>query len=116
MARLMYLTLGVVVAIAISPASAQTNGKASSRFRLLTGVVTAVSASSLTVGLGRNEIRFHVDSSTRLLASGKKTGPRDLVYREHRLTDLVKVGDHVTVTYRQAGSAMNAVEVRITRK
>jgi hypothetical protein len=115
MARLVYLTLGVVVAIAISVASAQTTGRASPRVRSLTGVVTAVSASYLIVRVGRKETKLNVDSSTRLLTYRRKTRPRDLVYRERRLTDLIKAGDHVTVKYTRAGSVKKAVEVRVAQ-
>jgi hypothetical protein len=118
MVRLAYLTLAVLVAIGTSAASVQTNGKASSKVRLITGAVKAVSASSLTLELGGHKIMvIGVDSSTRLLAkAGVRVG--DLVYREpaRRLTDLVTAGDRVTVTYRQSGSAMNAVEVRVVQK
>jgi hypothetical protein len=115
MARLVYFTLVVAVAIGISASSAQTNGKAGSRVQSITGVVKAISASSLTLERNGSEITFGVDSSTRVLG---KTGVRDLVYRPgvRGLTDFVKAGDRVTVRYRQSGSAMNAVEVRVDRK
>jgi hypothetical protein len=115
MARLVYFTLAVAVAIGMSAASAQTNGRAGSKLRSITGVVKAISTSSLTLERRGNEITFGVDSSTRVLA---KTAVRDLVYRPGvgRLTDFVKAGDPVTVRYRQSGSAMNAVEVRVDRK
>jgi hypothetical protein len=117
MVRLGYLTLAIAVAIGINAASAQTNGKASSKLQSMAGVVKAVSVSSLTLERGGTEIVFGVDSSTRVLAKG---GPRDLVYRiperGRRLTDIVKAGDRVTVRYRQSGSAMNAVEVRVVQK
>lgn len=114
MVRLVYLTLAVGVAIVIS-ASAQTSGQASAKAQSMSGVVKAVSASLLTVERGGNEITFGVNSSTRILARG---GPRDLVLRTPgpRLTDFVKAGDQVTVKYRQSGSAMIAVEVRVAHK
>jgi hypothetical protein len=112
--RLVYLTLAVAVAIGISTASAQTNGKARSKVQSTTGVVKAVAASSLTIERGGNEIAFGVDSSTRFLASGSKVG--DLVYRKRRFTDAVKAGDRVTVRYRQTSGAMIAVEVRVAQE
>ena len=120
MVRLVYLTLAAAVAIGISAASAQTNGKAGSKVQLMTGVVKAVSASSLTLTLERdgNEIRFGIDRSTRVFAKGRGSAFNDLVYRPggRRLTDFVKTGDQVTVSYRQSGIAMIAVEVRIAQK
>jgi hypothetical protein len=114
MVRLVSLTLAIAVAIGISAAGAQTGGTVSSKVQSITGVVKTVSASSLTVERGGNEILFAVDSATRVLTRG---GPRDLVYRERRpkITDFVKAGDQVTVRYRLLGSAMNAVEVRVVQ-
>jgi hypothetical protein len=79
MARLMSFTLAVVAAVAIGSAGAQTNGKAGSRLRLLTGVVTAVSTSSLTIGRGQHEMVVDVGSSTRFIGKQKNAAPRDLV-------------------------------------
>jgi hypothetical protein len=120
MARLVYLTLAVAVAMAIS-ASAQTNGQAGSKVQSTTGVVKAVSASLLTVEHGGDEITFGVDRSTRVFAPGPgKTVPQDLVWRTppptRKLTDFVKAGDPVAVKYRQSGNAMIAVEVRVVHK
>jgi hypothetical protein len=33
-----------------------------------------------------------------------------------RITNFVKVGDQVRVTYRQSGSDMNAVDVRVVQR
>jgi hypothetical protein len=84
----------------------------------ITGVVKAISASSLTLERNGSEITFGVDSSTRVLGRGNKTGPRDLVFRTPGpgLTDFVKTGDPVTVRYRQSGRVMKAVEVRVAPK
>jgi hypothetical protein len=116
MVRLMYLTLAVSAVIGIS-ASAQTDGKGSSKLQLIAGVVKTVSGSSLTLDRGGDKpMVIGVDSSTRLIA-GTTTRVGDLVYRRGpRLAQFVKAGDQVTVTYRQSGSAMSAVEVRVARK
>jgi hypothetical protein len=119
MLRMAHLTLAVAVAIGIGAVSAQSDGDASARVQSMTGVVKAVSGSLLTLERGSNEILFGVDASTRVLTNGRAF-PRDLVYRiperGPKLTDIVKVGDRVTVRYRQSGSAMNAVEVRVLKK
>ena len=119
MTRMVYLTLAAVVATGINAASAQPGGQASSNVQSMTGVVKAVSASSLTVESRGKEMTFGVDSSTRVFTKGK-TGVRDLVYRFDRerpkLTDLVKPGEQVMVTYRQSRRGMTAVEVRVAQK
>jgi hypothetical protein len=53
-----------------------------------------------------------------VFAKGKAAAINDLVYRSPAppLTDFVKVGDQVTVGYRQSGISMIAVEVRVTQK
>ena len=114
MVRLVYLTLAIAVAIGISAASAHTNGQASSKVQSMGGVVKVVSGSSLTLEHGGSEIVFGVDSSTRVIGKGRA---RDLLRRipERRLTDIVKAGDRVTVSYRISGSAMHAVEVRVLK-
>ena len=115
MVRSMYFTLAIAVAIGIG-ASAQTDGKANSKVQSITGVVKAVSASSLTVETGGNAIMFALGSWTRVV--GSRTQPRDLVLRRPGpgLTDFVKTGDQVTVRYRPSGDVLKAVEVRITPK
>jgi hypothetical protein len=110
------LTLAVVVATALSAAAAQTTGKAGSRFRVLTGIVTAVSASSLTIGRGENRLVFDLDSSTRFIGKGNATTRDLLLRRERRITDFVKAGDRVRVTYREFAGGMTAVEVRVAPK
>lgn len=118
MARLVYLTLAVLVAIGISTAGGQSDSKATAKLRSITGVVKAVSASALTLeGRSNATIVIGVDSSTRVVGKGPRVG--DLLYRvpaRNRLIDLVKAGDRVTVTYSQSGSALNAVEVRVEKK
>ena len=116
MVRVMCLTLAIATAIGISAAGAQTGGRLSSKVQSTTGVVKTVSASSLTLERGGNEIIFAVDSATRVFTRG---ATRDLVYRyerQHKLTDIVKAGDRVMVRYRLSGSAINAVEVRVVRR
>jgi hypothetical protein len=118
MVRLVFLTPAVAVALGISVSSAQTKGQPNSKVQWMTGMVKAVSASLLTLERSGSEVRFAVDRSTRLLAKGKGAAFNDLVGRPggRRLTDFVKVGDQVTVGYRQSGNAMIAVEVRVAQK
>ena len=117
MLRLMYLTLAIALVIGISAASAQTDGKASSKDQSVAGVVKVVSVSSLTLlTLERSskEIVFGVDPSTRVISKGTAQA-RDLLLRKPgpRITDIVKAGQLVMITYRQSGRALNAVEVRV---
>ena len=121
MQRTLYLTLTLAVAIGISAVSAQTDGQPNSKVQSMTGVAKTVSALSLTLTLemGGKEIRFGCRSVDPCFAKGKgKAAFNDLVYRSAGppLTDFVKVGDQVTVGYRQSGNALTAVEVRVVQK
>ena len=115
MVRLASVTLTIAVAIGLTAASAQTDGKSNSKFWSMAGVVKTVSGSSLTLERKDSEIVFSVDSSTRVIGKGMA---RDLLLRKppHRFTDLVKAGDQVAVKYRQSGSAIYAVEVRVVQR
>jgi hypothetical protein len=107
----------MALAICVTAASAQTDGKASSKDLSVAGVVKVVSVSSLTLlTLERSskEIVFGLDPSTRFISKGTAQA-RDLLLRKPgpRITDFVKAGQLVTITYRQSGKALNAVEVRV---
>jgi hypothetical protein len=105
------------LAIGNSAAHAQTGSSVSSNVQSQTGVVKTVSASSLIIERGGNEIRFAVDSSTRVL--GKKTDQmraEELVWRQRRFSDFVKPGDQVTVKYRRSGGVITVVEVLVNQR
>jgi hypothetical protein len=120
--RLLYLTLSVVLVGGLSTSRAQTDGKTSSSGPSMSGVVKAVSASSLTIERDGAEVVFSVTSSTRLLRRGPASpgpgvypnGARDLVLRPPPpISELVKPGERVTVRFRPSGSVLRAVEVRV---
>ena len=115
----LYLTLTVLMFLGTSDVGAQTGGQDRPNAQSMTGVVKALSASSLTVERNGTDMKFGLDSSTRIFARGR-AGGRDLVWRtpppKIRITDFVKVGDPVTVKYRPSGSTVTAVEVRVEQK
>jgi len=117
MMRLMTLTLALAAAIDVSSVSAQNGSRAGSNLPSMTGVVTAVSASSVTLQIGDNAMVFTVDTSTRVSAKGAAQKKNDLVYRgPKKLGDYVKVGDRAAVTFRQSQDALHAVQLRILEK
>jgi hypothetical protein len=97
------------VAIGVGNGGAQTRDS-HSRVQSMTGVVKTASDSSLTIVRGRDEFTFDVDLSTRVVARG---GPSRNPERRLTFPDVVKPGARVAVRYRQLGSAMSAVEVRV---
>ena len=111
----MRLVVFILAAVAISTcvAHAQTDRPPSAGIKLMTGVVAAVSAGSLTLEIGGNEVIFDVTPSTRVVAKGMAS---DLVLRWPRsIANVVKRGDRVTVRYRVVNSAMRAIEVRVQK-
>jgi hypothetical protein len=81
------------------------------------GAVTAVGADSITVK-GENEWTFKVDSKTVVI--GRGVGTMTKQFKEQgkapMITDLVGVGDTVIVSFKEAGGAMQANEIRIATK
>jgi hypothetical protein len=81
-----------------------------------TGTVKMVAADSLTVsGAGGKEMMFAVDSSTKVVAKGASTKSA-AQGGKLMITDAVKAGDHVTVSYHEMDGKMHAAEVRVTAK
>ncbi len=79
------------------------------------GTVTAIAADTLTVKAGESEMRFTVDAKTVLVASGAGTADRKAEAAGKpgpRLTDFVKAGDNVEVSYTATGTAMRATRVQ----
>jgi hypothetical protein len=79
------------------------------------GTVSSLSGAAFTIKAGETEMKFVVDAKTVLVASGAGTAERkaDAAGKPGpRLTDFVKVGDAVEVSYQEVGGAMHAVNVR----
>jgi len=79
------------------------------------GTVTAVGGDSITVKAADRELKFAVDLKTVLTASGAGTADRKAEAAGKpgvRVTDFVKTGDAVEVTYQETGSTMRASSIR----
>jgi hypothetical protein len=106
--EILALGVGMVVAVGASPAAAQA--------KEARGEVTAVSDSSLTVQAGERRLTFVVDAGTLVEASGagkrsrqaKATGLSSGI----RVTDYVKAGRAVSVSYKEADGKNHALTVR----
>ena len=80
------------------------------------GTVTAIGGGSITVKAAERELKFTVDPKTVLIASGGSTAERKAEAAGKpgtQLTDFVKTGDAVEVTYQETGSTMRASEIRL---
>lgn len=101
----------LAAAICSCVANAQTDRPPSAGIKLMTGVVKAVSPSSLTLKIGGNDVTFDLTSSTRFVGKGMAS---DLVLRWPRPLP-IKRGDQVKVRYRVVNRAMRAIEVRVQK-
>jgi len=81
------------------------------------GAVAAVAADSITVK-GEKEWTFKVDAKTVVIGRGVGTLTKQFKEKGKAptITDLVGVGDTVIVSFKEAGGAMQAHEIRIATK
>ena len=100
--------------------SAAPHGEAAAKPKAMTatGVVSAVTGSSLTVKEKTGDATFSVDNKTVVSGTGLGTAGRKLMEAGGKptLADFVKDGDTVTVTYQESGETKTASTVRIVRK
>jgi hypothetical protein len=82
------------------------------------GTVTAVTASSLSVRSGDRDVTYSIDKDTRVIGEGVGTitEQRKKAGQTTAFTDLVSVGDSVSVNYHDMGASRHASEVRIRQK
>ena len=80
-----------------------------------TGTVKSVSAGSLTVSAGGKDMTFSVDTKTVVAGTGAGTKTA-AAGGKTVMTDLVTVGDTVSVSYGETGTTMHAERVRVTIK
>jgi hypothetical protein len=84
----------------------------------VTGVVSAVSGSSLTIKGKAGDVTFTVDPKTTVSGTGIGTAARKMgeAGAKPTIPDLVHEGDSVSVTYHDVDGAKHASVVRIVRK
>jgi hypothetical protein len=125
MAALMLLALPAYAAAqATTPAkekpakteqAAKTEKAPAAKAMTAAGTVTSVSADSLTIKAKTEEMTFSVDSKTKVTATGAshKTEAMKGENKPTVITDFVKVGDNVNVTYHDMGGTKHAASVRV---
>ena len=79
------------------------------------GTIKAVSADSMTVTDAGKDMTFAVDKDTKVQAKGAGTATK-AAGGAIAITSLLAAGDKVQVTYGGTGSAMHAINVRVTQK
>jgi hypothetical protein len=83
-----------------------------------TGTVSSVSGSSLTIKAASGDMTFAIDPKTNVVGTGVGSAARKVTAEGGKatITEFVKEGDTVSVTYHEAGGTNTASAVRITRK
>jgi co-chaperonin GroES (HSP10) len=79
------------------------------------GTVTAVGGSSITIKAGERAMTFSIDGDTVITASGAGTASRQAATSGKpgpKVTDFVKSGDAVEVSYVESGGSMRATRIR----
>lgn len=82
------------------------------------GTVSAMGADTVTVKAGDRELKFMIDAKTVLTAAGAGTADRRAETTGKpgpQLSDFVKVGDAVEVSYLEKGGTLYAANIRRTR-
>jgi hypothetical protein len=101
------------------PAAAATTGqKEKSKSTTASGTVTAMTGTSLTVKTSAGESTFTIDPKTKIIGTGLGTKAKAAAAegKKQVLSDVVGVGDSVSVTYHEVAGAKQASEVRLRQK
>jgi hypothetical protein len=101
-----------------APAAAAAPAAPAAKAQTATGVVSALSGSSLTIKGKAGDVTFTVDNKTTVSGTGIGTAARKMTESGAKptITDLVHDGDSVSVTYHDVDGAKHASVVRIVRK
>ena len=101
-----------------APAAAAAPPAPAAKAQTASGVVSALSGSSLTIKGKAGDVTFTVDNKTTVSGTGIGTAARKMseAGAKPTITDLVHDGDTVSVTYHDVGGAKHASVVRIMRK
>jgi hypothetical protein len=110
------LVLAVAVAALPLVARAEQGGSAQAKTIDVAGIISAVTTDSLTVKGKPDSWTFTVDKDTTVTAKGAthKTLELKAEGKNAKLTDFVKVGDQVTVSYHDMGKTKHAASIRVT--
>ena len=114
--RIARVIVASVVALSVLalPAAAAAQSKPKNQM-LPNGTVKSLSASSLVVNAQGKDTTFAVDASTQVI--GKGVGTKSKAKGDKpAITDLVKEGDRVTVTYQEMGGTLHASKIEVSAK
>jgi hypothetical protein len=121
MTRSVFATVAAVLAsVSLATTQGSAGNAQATKKMSATGIVTSVSSASLVIeGNEKQSITFAVDSTTRLLARGRivKIRPHPAIGAPGlKITDVLHLGDLVTVSFYLTGPLLRASEVRVIRE
>ncbi len=111
--RQTFVALALTLAIAGWP-STQALAQ-STKAKTARGTVTAMAADSVTVKVANATMTFTVDAKTSVIAAGAGTKGREAQKAGAvgpKLSDVIKVGQPVSVTYNDMGGSLHAASIR----
>ena len=108
-------TLIALALVTLAAAGWPAGGVAAQEGKMARGTVTAVAADSVTVKVGDHDMKFSVDNKTNVEAAGAGTKTRKAQAAGAagpKLTEVVKVGQPVAVSYTETGGSNHATRIR----
>ena len=104
----------VALSVVAPPASAAAQSKPKNQM-LPNGTVKSVSPASIVVTALGKDMTFGVDAKTQVV--GKGIGTKSKAKGDKpAISDLVKAGDRVTVTYQDTGGTMHASKIEVASR
>jgi hypothetical protein len=108
-------TLIVLALGALAVAGWATTPSIAQETKMARGTVTALAPDSVTVKVGTQDMKFGVDSKTRVEATGAGTAARQAQAAGQpgaKLTEVLKVGQAVAVSYTDMSGTLHASSIR----
>jgi len=105
----------VVPAIVFGFVGLSVTGAAAADQKLVRGTITAVTADSVSISAGSQAMTFVVDNSTHVEAPGAGTKSRTAQATGKagpKLTDLVRAGESIEVSYWENNGVLDATSIR----
>jgi uncharacterized protein DUF5666 len=101
-----------------APPAPTTGEKEKPKSETVSGTVTSMTGTSLTVKTSAGESTFAIDAKTKIIGTGlgTKTQEAAAAGKKQVLSDVVGVGDSVSVNYHDMAGAKQASEVRVRTK
>ena len=103
---------------AAAPPAPTAGEKEKPKSETVSGTVTSMTGTSLTVKTSAGESTFAIDAKTKIIGTGlgTKTQEAAAAGKKQVLSDVVGVGDSVSVSYHEMAGAKQASEVRVRTK